>query len=141
LTTFALPHVRLVPSGCPSRPGLCGWLADSWPENMDHLHVTEFGSDRYLEKFNQSQANSASPAIANSGPSQSPFILPFRGTCPPESEGPPAKPSDQKRSEKKGLSFFRNKFQAKSSSAAAASSCEHPEQRPSSTHSKTAKQR
>ncbi|KAK4235784.1 hypothetical protein C8A03DRAFT_36346 [Achaetomium macrosporum] len=106
---------------------------------MEHLHITEFGSDRYLEKFNQSQAN-ATPAAANCGPSQSPFILPFRGSCPPESEGPPVRAGDQKRSEKRGFGFLRNKFHAKSSSAATASSTEHPEQKPSSPRSTTAKQ-
>jgi hypothetical protein len=107
---------------------------------MEPLHMTEFGSDRYLEKFNQSQANSAPPTAPTPGLLQSPFILPLRGSTLTEAEAPPAKSGDQKRPEKRGFGFFKNKFHAKGSSAAP-SSIEHPEQRPPSTQSTTARKR
>ncbi|KAK3906824.1 hypothetical protein C8A05DRAFT_11407 [Staphylotrichum tortipilum] len=105
---------------------------------MEPLHMTEFGSDRYLEKFNQSQANSAPPAAPTPGLSQSQFILPSRGSNFPEADAPPVKSGDQKRSEKRGFGFFKNKFHGKTSSAAP-SSTEHPEQPPSSAHLATAR--
>jgi len=102
--------------------------------------MTEFGSDRYLEKFNQSQANSVSPAAPTTGLAQSQFILPLRGSQLTEAEAPPVKSADQKRSEKRGFGFLRTKFHVKGSSAPS-SSIEHPEQRPSSNHLATAARR
>ncbi len=102
--------------------------------------MTEFGSDRYLEKFNQSQANSAHPVASTTGLAQSQFILPVRGSHLAEAEAPPVKSGDQKRSEKRGFGFLRNKFHAKVPSAAP-SNIEHPEQRPASTHLTTARRR
>ncbi|KAK4154013.1 hypothetical protein C8A00DRAFT_43135 [Chaetomidium leptoderma] len=106
---------------------------------MEPLHMTEFGSDRYLEKFNQSQANPAPPAPPSTGLHQSQFILPLRGSSLSEAEAAPVKSGDQKRSEKRGLGFLRNKFHIKGSAATTASNPEHTEQRPSSTHSTTAR--
>ena len=90
---------------------------------MEHLHQTEFGSKRYLEKLNRSQSNGASPVGVQIGTSsttltqtqiQSPFILPIRGSIPLEPEETPFKTNDQKRSEKKGFLGFRSKFHNKS---------------------------
>jgi hypothetical protein len=103
--------------------------------------MTEFGSDRYLEKLHQSQAASASQPAPTPVLSQSQFILPLRGSSLSEADAAPAKTVDQKRPEKKAFGFFRNKFHVKSSAAASASSVETPEQRPLSTHSTTAARR
>ncbi|KXX75434.1 hypothetical protein MMYC01_208859 [Madurella mycetomatis] len=99
---------------------------------MEPLHMTEFGSDRYLEKFHQAQAQGNTPpagAHATTFP-QSQFILPLRGSSISEPEESPIKQGDQKRSEKRGFGFLRNKFHVKSSAAQAASS-EPCERRPS----------
>lgn len=81
---------------------------------MDPLHITEFGSDRYLEKFNQSQTATATPGTAGPSASQShfpsQFILPIRGSSALDSEDLAAKAIEVKRPEKK--SFFR-KFHSK----------------------------
>lgn len=100
--------------------------------------MTEFGSDRYLEKLNQAQAqaratqsngpSAAAPAAASSA---SQFILPLRGSNLSELEEPPIKHGDQKRSEKRGFGFLRNKFHVKTSPVPAASSTEPCERRPS----------
>jgi len=104
--------------------------------------MTEFGSDRYLEKFNQSQANAASPAAPAPGLAQSPFILPLRGSSLTETEVVPVKSGDQSRPEKRSFGFFRSKFHAKSSAAQTTpSSVALPEPRPSSTYSATARRR
>jgi hypothetical protein len=102
---------------------------------MEPLHMTEFGSDRYLEKFHQSQANPASPTAPAAALSQSPFILPVRGSVPSEVEAALIKPGNQKRSEKRGFGFLRAKFHGKTPAAATASSTEHQEQRPASVQS------
>ncbi|KAK4161951.1 hypothetical protein QBC43DRAFT_88960 [Cladorrhinum sp. PSN259] len=73
---------------------------------MDHLHQTEFGSDTFIDKLNQSQSNV--PPAPVSDISQSPFILPIRGSSV---GGEGAKPAEQKRTEKKGFGFLRSKFQ------------------------------
>ncbi|KAL2018963.1 hypothetical protein VTK56DRAFT_10257 [Thermocarpiscus australiensis] len=99
---------------------------------MEPLHMTEFGSKRYLEKLNQSQANAAPREGASpAGLSQSQFILPLQRLSLSEPEDASAKPGDHKRSEKRGFSFFKSKFHVKGSSAAAASSIESSE-RPAS---------
>lgn len=104
--------------------------------------MTEFGSDRYLEKFNQSQANSTPPAAPPiAGLHQSQFILPLRGSSLSDAEAAPVKPGDQKRSEKRGFGFLRTRFHVKSSTTATASNVEHPEQRPLSTHSTSSARR
>lgn len=83
---------------------------------MDPLHITEFGSDRYLEKFNQSQTATATATAGTAGPSASQshfpsqFILPIRGSSALDSEDLAAKAIEVKRPEKK--SFFR-KFHSK----------------------------
>lgn len=102
--------------------------------------MTEFGSDRYLEKFNQSQANSASSAATaatagTAGLSQSQFILPLRGSSLSDAEAQPAKSGDQNRPEKRSFGFFRSKFHVKSSSPTTPSVVTHSEPRPSSTYS------
>ncbi|KAK4250875.1 hypothetical protein C7999DRAFT_28709 [Corynascus novoguineensis] len=104
---------------------------------MEPLHMTEFGSDRYLQKFNQSQANSTPSTSSTATLPQSQFILPLRGSSLSEVEAVATKPSDQKRTEKRGFGFLRAKFHVKSPTPAAASHTEHQEQRPSSTHSAT----
>jgi len=106
---------------------------------MEPLHMTEFGSDRYLEKFNQSQANSAPSASPTAGLPQSQFILPLRGSSLSEAETAVNKSGDQKRAEKRGFGFLRAKFHGKSAVAATASNPELHEQRPSSTDSVTAR--
>ncbi|KAK4128268.1 hypothetical protein N657DRAFT_651996 [Parathielavia appendiculata] len=109
---------------------------------MEPLHMTEFGSDRYLEKaLQQSQATQATPAPATPRLSQSQFILPLRGSSLSETDAPPAKSVDQKRSEKRGFGFLKNKFHVKGSAATTGSSVEPPNKRPSSTHSITAARR
>jgi hypothetical protein len=83
---------------------------------MDHLHVTEFGSDQYLKKLNQAQAASAANATTATttstsveiSQSQSPFILPIRGYNP-ESEDVAVK-AESKRPEKRSFLGFRSKF-------------------------------
>ncbi|KAK3984292.1 hypothetical protein QBC44DRAFT_18307 [Cladorrhinum sp. PSN332] len=72
---------------------------------MDHLHQTEFGSDTFIDKLNQ-QHNNVPPALL-SDISQSPFILPIRGSSV---GGETTKPAEQKRTEKKGFGFLRSKF-------------------------------
>ncbi|KAL2171916.1 hypothetical protein VTG60DRAFT_1303 [Thermothelomyces hinnuleus] len=105
---------------------------------MEPLHMTEFGSDRYLQKLNQSQANSAPSTSSAANLPQSQFILPLRGSSLSEAEAAANKAGDQKRAEKRSFSFLRNKFHVKSPAAAAtAGSAEHQEQRPPSTHSTT----
>ncbi|KAJ4295806.1 hypothetical protein N0V88_004508 [Collariella sp. IMI 366227] len=100
---------------------------------MEHLHVTEFGSDRFLEKLNQSRSN-ATPSDAPAGSHlQSQFILPIRGSALSEQEGAVAKANEQKR---RGFGFLRNKFHGKTSSG---SSFDHYEPRTSSTYSATTK--
>jgi len=86
---------------------------------MDHLHVTEFGSDRYLVKLNQaSQAANATSATASTSTeitqTQSPFILPIRGYIP-ESEDLAVKTNESKRPEKRSFLGFRHKFHSKDS--------------------------
>ncbi|KAL2128505.1 hypothetical protein VTI74DRAFT_9091 [Chaetomium olivicolor] len=105
---------------------------------MEPLHVTEFGSDRYLEKLNQSQSNVTTSTAPAGGHSHSQFILPIRGSNLLESEAASAKANDQRRSEKRGFGFLRNKFHGKGA-VAAASSLDYSDPRPSSTHSTTAK--
>ncbi|KAL2259702.1 hypothetical protein VTK26DRAFT_6526 [Humicola hyalothermophila] len=107
---------------------------------MDHLHVTEFGSDRFLEKLNKSRPNATRTAAVPAGVTQSQFILPIRGPTLVQPEGAQVKPAEQKRSEKRGFGFLRNKFHAKSSSAATASSVEQSEQPDSATEPTGAKQ-
>ncbi|KAH6649943.1 hypothetical protein F5144DRAFT_27863 [Chaetomium tenue] len=103
---------------------------------MEPAHITEFGSDRYLEKFHQSQANPAAPTTPAAGLPQSQFILPLRGAVPPEAEGTANKSGDQK---KKAFGFLRAKFHSKNSPAVTASTTELQEQRPSSIHSTSAR--
>ena len=103
--------------------------------------MTEFGSDRFLEKLNQSQTNGSSTATTTAGLSQSQFILPIRGSGVLEPAGGQVKPGDQKRSEKRGFGFLRNKFHVKSSSAATTTSLEHSEQVDSFPEPSTTKQR
>lgn len=104
--------------------------------------MTEFGSDRFLEKFKQSQANGASSAAPTPGISQSQFILPLRGSSLTEAEVIPVKSSDQNRAEKRSFGFFRSKFHGRSSAApATSSSVAPPEPRPSSTFSATTRGR
>lgn len=105
--------------------------------------MTEFGSDRYLEKINRSQSNGPQ-AAAQAGPSsgtltqtESTFILPLRGVIPLESEETPWKSHEQKRGDKKGFLGFRSKFHTK---AGAASSLEQTVRIPPSTE-RVAKQR
>lgn len=99
---------------CPYRHRLRGdVVVRQRPAIMDPLHITEFGSDRYLEKFNQSQTATATPATAGPSASQlhySQFILPIRGSSTLDSEDLAAKHVEVKRPEKK--SFFR-KFHSK----------------------------
>lgn len=100
--------------------------------------MTEFGSDRYLEKFNQSQSPPTPTVAPGAGVSQSQFILPLRGSNLSEPESAPLpKTAEQKRSDRKGFGFLRNKFHVKTSLATAPSSTQPAEQRPSSTHSTT----
>ncbi|KAK3394854.1 hypothetical protein B0H63DRAFT_444949 [Podospora didyma] len=103
---------------------------------MDPFHITEFGSDRFLEKISQAEQASATqaeaPAVARSQPQ---YNLPFRGSNLLESEELVVKSSEQKRPEKKGFLGLRSKFHTKSSSAP--SSSEHPERRPSVAESTT----
>jgi len=100
--------------------------------------MTEFGSDRYLEKINQSQANATTPATtAEIAQSQSPFILPIRGYNP-ESEDLAVKTNESKRPEKKSFLGFRSKFHSKGPSTT--QSTELVYRRPSLAES-TAKQR
>jgi len=75
---------------------------------MDHLHNTEFGSDRYLEKLNQSQTNATPPAGSTSEilHSQSPFILPIRGAHQ-ESDDLTTRGNESKRPEKRSFLGFR----------------------------------
>lgn len=87
---------------------------------MDPLHITEFGSDRYLEKINRSQQASTSSTtttttapVAGLAPSQ--FILPFRGANPTETEEPPNRAGEHK--QKKSFLLFRNKFHSRASPA------------------------
>lgn len=106
--------------------------------------MTEFGSDRYLEKFNQSQANAATGAGAapTAALPQSQFILPLRGASLSEAEGGASvKAAEQKRSERRSFGFLRNKFHVRSSSAAIPGSVGHSEQAASSSDSTTARQR
>jgi hypothetical protein len=98
--------------------------------------MTEFGSDRYLEKFHQSQANPAAPTVPAAGLPQSQFILPLRGSSLSEAEATSNKSGDQK---KRGFGFLRAKFHSKSSAAATATHTELQEQRPSSVHSTSAR--
>jgi hypothetical protein len=98
--------------------------------------MTEFGSDRYLEKFHQSQANPAAPTVPAAGLPQSQFILPLRGSSLSEAEATSNKSGDQK---KRGFGFLRAKFHSKSSAAATAPHTELQEQRPSSVHSTSAR--
>ncbi|KAK3330267.1 hypothetical protein B0H66DRAFT_53375 [Apodospora peruviana] len=97
---------------------------------MDHLHQTEFGSDRYLEKINRAQSNGAQtviqPGLPGSSLSQSPFILPIRGANPLESEELNAKTNDQKRAEKRGFLSFRAKFHPKSTYSSSADQAVRP---------------
>jgi hypothetical protein len=103
--------------------------------------MTEFGSDRYLEKLHQSQAASAAQPTPTPVLSQSQFILPLRGSSLSEADAAPPKTVDQKRPDKKTFAFLRGKFHPKSSAAGSASSVETPESRPLSTHSTAAARR
>ncbi|KAM7182990.1 hypothetical protein V8F33_013877 [Rhypophila sp. PSN 637] len=103
---------------------------------MDHLHMTEFGSERYLEKLNRSHSNGPQ-AVAQAGPSsgtstqtQSPFILPLRGVIPLEPDEVPVKSNEQRRGDRKGFLSFRSKFHNKN---VPSSSPEHVVRIPSST--------
>ncbi|KAK3695226.1 hypothetical protein B0T22DRAFT_98891 [Podospora appendiculata] len=90
---------------------------------MDHPHITEFGSDRYLEKIARSQATGAQVASPPPPPppvaavTQSPFILPLRGSILSESEELVVKAGEARRVEKKGFLGFR-KFHPKAASSA-----------------------
>ncbi|KAK0618612.1 hypothetical protein B0T17DRAFT_495118 [Bombardia bombarda] len=99
----------------------------------DHRHVTEFGSDQFLKKINQSHANGAQPAPSASGQTQlhshSPFTLPFRLSNPLEPEESVPRPADQKRLEKRGFLGLRSKFHATKTSSTP--SGEHHERQPS----------
>ena len=71
---------------------------------MDPLHITEFASDRYFEKLQQSQqqqreANTAEGPSVPVPPLQSRFILPLRQTKSSEPEEaiiPPSEPKHKK---------------------------------------------
>ncbi|KAK4101769.1 hypothetical protein N658DRAFT_54627 [Parathielavia hyrcaniae] len=112
---------------------------------MEPLHMTEFGSDRYLEKALQqsqaAQASQAAPAPETPRLSQSQFILPLRGSSVSETDAPLVKSIDQKRSEKRGFGFLKNKFHVKGAAATTATSVEPLDRRPSSTHSIAATRR
>ncbi|KAK3485047.1 uncharacterized protein B0T23DRAFT_327477 [Neurospora hispaniola] len=91
-----------------------GTLAQQTPREMDSLHITEFGSERYLDKINRPQTSITPPPSTAAPPSQ--FLLPFRGAYPPEAEDATIRASEQKRTEKKGFLSFR-KFHAKATSS------------------------
>lgn len=106
---------------------------------MDPLHITEFGSERYLEKVQQSQAQTQANASQGQGAVstllQSPFILPIRESGATGSDAG-AKSNEQKRPEKKGFSSWRNRF-TKPPAVPPSSICEQPERRPSLPESAT----
>jgi hypothetical protein len=103
---------------------------------MDPLHITEFGSDRYLEKIQQeSQANATPTPGPPSEIPQGRFILPIRGYNSSESNDVAGKSVDAKRSEKKSFLSFRSKFHAKGPSVT--SSSEQTDRRPSLAESAT----
>ncbi|KAK3362053.1 hypothetical protein B0T24DRAFT_652592 [Lasiosphaeria ovina] len=104
---------------------------------MDPLHITEFGSDRYLEKISQSHASATQPEIPVAGRSPSQFILPFRAPNSSDADDSIVKSGDQKRLEKKGFLGFRAKFHTKGTPAH--SGVEPPERRPSLTETTTTK--
>lgn len=84
---------------------------------MEPSHITEFGSNRYLEKLNAQAA--AAPVTTSSATEipQSRFILPIRGYNPLESEDLTVKSGEPKRPEKKSFLSFRSKFHAKGQSS------------------------
>ncbi|KAK3362812.1 hypothetical protein B0T25DRAFT_18442 [Lasiosphaeria hispida] len=107
---------------------------------MDRIHIDEFGSDRYIEKINQSQVSAAqlSAQAADALPSRqaadilpSRFILPIRGSIQQELSDEPnvITLGGSKRAEKdrKGFLGLRSKFHPRGSS----SSTEHAHRRPS----------
>ncbi|KAK4673522.1 hypothetical protein QC763_112760 [Podospora pseudopauciseta] len=106
---------------------------------MDPLHITEFGSERYLEKVQQFQAQTEANASQGQGAVstllQSPFILPIRESGATGSDVG-AKSNEQKRPEKKGFSSWRNRF-TKPPAVPPSSICEQPERRPSLPESTT----
>lgn len=102
--------------------------------------MTEFGSDRYLEKIHQSQANAQSATAPSTNLPQSKFILPIRGSNLTEVEVAPTKSNDQKRSERRGFNFLKTKLHSKGSASASAAA-EHTEPRPSSASSESHRRR
>ncbi|KAK5652612.1 hypothetical protein OQA88_10373 [Cercophora sp. LCS_1] len=101
---------------------------------MDHPHQLEFGSDRYLQKINQQQANA--PPAPVSEIQQSRFILPLRGYNAQETEDVALRASGSKRSDKKGFLGFR-KF---SKGPTTTSSTEQNDRRPSAAADTTGRQ-
>jgi hypothetical protein len=102
--------------------------------------MTEFGSDRYLEKIHQSQANAQSATAPSTNLPQSKFILPIRGSNLTEVEVAPTKSNDQKRSERRGFNFLKTKLHSKGSASASAAA-EHTEPQPSSASSESHRRR
>lgn len=95
---------------------------------MDPLHITEFGSERYLDKINRPQTSASQQSTTVAPPSQ--FLLPLRGAHHPETEDAATRASEPKRPEKKGFLSFR-KFHAKTPSSS--NSLDHGERRFSAT--------
>ncbi|KAK4229493.1 hypothetical protein QBC38DRAFT_453124 [Podospora fimiseda] len=101
---------------------------------MDHLHQTEFGSDTFIDKISQRQNNNNVAPIPLSDASQSPFILPIRGSSV---GGEVTKPAEQKRTDKKGFGFLRSKFHHNKASIPTTYSTEQLERRTSVAESTT----
>lgn len=104
---------------------------------MEPPHITEFGSDRYLDKVQQARANAPATTSSITGLTETQFILPIRGSSKAGPNDTLNKSSEQKRVEKKGFHFLRSR-RPKPQTPAVASSSEHHDQRlaPSETTTK-----
>jgi hypothetical protein len=107
---------------------------------MDPLHLTEFASDRYFEKLNQTreaQAPGASSSQQKDGHAlegsipQGPFILPLRGSHAVETEEVVSKPVEQKVKEKSRFLSFRSRILHSKAQTQTQPGTEHVERRPS----------
>ncbi|KAK4188334.1 hypothetical protein QBC35DRAFT_205118 [Podospora australis] len=103
---------------------------------MEPPHITEFGSDRYLDKVQQARASAPATTTPVPGLTETQFILPIRGSNKPRSDATLSKSSEQKRAERKGFHFLRSR-RTKPQSPIVTTSSDHLGQRFSLTEATT----